>query len=287
MVTVGVFQIPSPGADGRRLAIYRAAQAAGWLTYEGDCGPADDAAAHRIMITWNPDDIHLDHVDDWVVVVGEPGTSVAYFDETLGSGMSAIPMVAARYAAADALVRGGAPIFSDKGSSIRIPHLGSVSFEDAPPETHADSSVQKAGAEALEIYQTLPLQPGVSASWASGLYREPTQEGFGVQPIDLTGRQRGLVQGPYIVLPAGRWRMGVEFDIVTAADGAHMLFAWGMAGRMVEWSDRVTRSGRYRVTLDAEFPSAGMAELHIALVHPMFHGEFVLSGTRIELLCRP
>ncbi|MDB5439798.1 MAG: hypothetical protein JWM33_2225 [Caulobacteraceae bacterium] len=102
--------------------------------------------------------------------------------------------------------------------------------------------------------------------------------------IDITGRRRILVYGPYVALPAGRWRLTAEFSL-TAEAAANLLQVEIFQDPAVVVSKLIqpSRGGRFAVPLEAEL-SGEPVELRTWLPLPAFDGELCFHGATVERL---
>lgn len=282
MPTIGVFQVPSRRELAWRLAIYHAVNARGWLSFEGRCEPTSETSTNRLMVTSNPADVDLDYVDHWVVLTADAARSAAYLGDELKVGSSGVGMIASHLAAADILARRGAPVFGDDAASISIAEVEGIALSDAESRDPGGSSLEGPAREALAMYAAMPIKIGAAGFWSPSLYKQPIREDYGLDVIDLTGRTRTIIQGPYIPLPPGVWRMTADFEIVTPPEGGQFLFAWGAAGHMTEWSGFLPRSGRYQLQLESKWLTIAPAEFNVALLNPMFCGQLEMLGTVVE-----
>lgn len=283
MPTIGVFQIPAPGELLWRQAIYQAANAKGWQTFEGSCGLSSDPQSDRLMVTSDPADVDQTYVDHWVVLRADGGRSVVYLSDALMVGDSGVAMIASRLAAADVLARRGASVFGEDATAIVIPALGTVDLLSPVPHVNAGASrLEKSARVALAMYDALPVPLGATGVWPSSFFKESGTETYGLGRIDLTGRARTIIQGPYISLPPGRWRIIADFEIATPRDGGRFIFAWGADNHMTEWSGHLPHSGGYQVQLETTWPEIAPAQFNVAVLHPVFSGSIEMLKVRVE-----
>lgn len=104
------------------------------------------------------------------------------------------------------------------------------------------------------------------------------------ESIDLTGRRRILVFGPYVELDPGRWRLTAEFSLTREA-AANPLQVEICEDTEVKVAKLIqpSEAGRYRVALECDL-TGGRVELRVWLPSPAFDGEMRFSGALVEAL---
>lgn len=100
--------------------------------------------------------------------------------------------------------------------------------------------------------------------------------------IDLTGRGRILVYGPYQILPAGRWCIEAEFDLDPEGGEIFLRFEWGEALDFETFRAKCCRAGRYRVTLKNTWVKAAPAELRIWVDRATLFGSMQMLGATVR-----
>lgn len=126
-------------------------------------------------------------------------------------------------------------------------------------------------------------EPGASANWHPRWFAYPEgHTGTSDLPLfDLTGRMRPLVAGPYIRLPAGRWRIDLGFTVDPERGQAPLLFEWGSGSEFSRVASEIRYPGAYTVSLDRIWPEADSAQLRIWPGHPVFQGILGFQGARV------
>lgn len=145
----------------------------------------------------------------------------------------------------------------------------------ARPETLREAALRKA----VDLYGS------GSADWSSPLFiydeRNSTTAPL-TGEVDVTGRSRFLISGPYIFLPKGRWRAAVRIAFDEGAARARYHADWGGGQLHVAHEFSPERSGVYEIILDREWDEPGPSELRVALLEGVFHGGIVLQGAHIS-----
>lgn len=135
----------------------------------------------------------------------------------------------------------------------------------------------------LSIFETLPIATGASAFWEPELFSYPSgseMEG-GSPDIDLTGRARVLVFGPYVCLPEGWWSIEINVAVETFGSMVPLMFEWGAGDYFVSHTACVTKPGEYRITLSRRWGEIEQAQVRIWLTQPLFQGHLTFIGSRV------
>lgn len=138
--------------------------------------------------------------------------------------------------------------------------------------------------EALRIYRKLPIPGGASAWWDRRVFRRGDDGTESCPPvIDVTGPARILLYGPYVVLPAGRWRATLHFEICEDAARKTYAFQFGAAPELVESVVRLDQGAR-AVVIEAQMTKPANVEVRVSMLRAAFHGAFRWRGVQIEQL---
>jgi hypothetical protein len=108
----------------------------------------------------------------------------------------------------------------------------------------------------LASYRVLSAQQPInSVVWPADVFTSVDHAGAPLSGmIDMTGRQRLLIDGPWLGLPSGRWQANVDFEVADNLMGCLMYIS--------VYSEGVLRQGR--VTL----PESGLHACSLAFDHP-------------------
>ena len=147
------------------------------------------------------------------------------------------------------------------------------------------SGQSSAAAAALSIYRYGLPQPGDSSWWGRELFYASTPGWECPEAVDITGRARVLIWGPYVALPAGRWLAKARFKLSDGAAKRHYIFEFVTNEQPIKsryiWP---TLDGAYEVTVEGLLPSAAVAEIRISVGAAALHGNIHLDGISIEYL---
>jgi hypothetical protein len=178
---------------------------------------------------------------------------------------------------AEMAAAGGATILNAARYVLDFPVMGSVERrEGAPYRIHASVSESP-----LAIFDD--TAPGTSATWSPRwfVYTNGFQGSAEEPRIDMTGRMRPMVHGPYIRLPAGRWRVDLDFTVDPEKAHAPLLFEWGSGVEFSRIMTEIRYRGAYAVSLDRIWTEPEACQLRIWPAHPVFEGQFGFRGCRV------
>ena len=284
-----VYFTGSPRTGLWRVAMTGLAQARGWLVVEDDGTPE---LAERL--TSDQPTLVLSSLTIPSRIAGE-GIRTAVIRDTPGAAMTALatdqPRQSSRLAAyqgsalfayAAGLAQQGAVLLDANAPSLSLPLLGEVTA--SPSEKPAADAWRS-----LDIYESLPPSVGAKAKWPLDAFNFPIMKPEGLvntgQPaIDLTGRARTIVYGPYTYLSPGVWEVEVTTMIDPDGGAAHLRFEWGANPEYVGSSASVSRSGVYSIKLRRFWPDVGPSEMRITTIQPHFHGRFELLSVNVRLV---
>lgn len=257
-----------------RDALIRKAAALGWPFADVDSdGPPDGAQglffAHHAS-AMRPDVPRCVVIDTSAVGTVEPALP-ATTDELIVRSHS--------LAQAEIAARNGAHVLIAARYHMEFPVLGLV--ERAEGERY---HIHPTAAESpLALFDEMPVQAGTSANWAPHWfsYSEGVRRVGTSAWIDITGRMRPLIFGPYIHLPAGRWQADVRFAVDPEGGHAPLLFEWGTGNDYCRIMSDIERPGTYALKLDRIWDEYAAAQLRIWTAHPVFEGLLDFQSCRV------
>ncbi len=96
--------------------------------------------------------------------------------------------------------------------------------------------------------------------------------------IDLTGRARVLVYGPYVAIPSGVWRCTVPLATAVVGANPKVSFEWGASEHFTTLDLEAIANQPQVAVIEHEFQFPQIAELRVLLMEPVFHA--TLSAQR-------
>lgn len=271
--------------EGPWAEVVREAAAAKGLSvaYWGE-GEADIVIAHHLSI----EKVLQVEPREWVIMADTPAAALVSYGDAYKEyppAGQALTASAARFASAAWLAERGAPVLGQPAMAVSLPRLGLVSQRKFDLPANEPGPLESV----LSIYEGLPVRVGAASVLPPRSFAFPAagQADGGPSRIDLTGRDRLLMDGPYLLLPPGLWRATLKLAIDPQGREVPLAFDWGEAHDMVTVEETVEEAGFYSVSLDRLFETAGTALLRISLTQPLFQGTLEVVECAIERLPDP
>lgn len=127
-----------------------------------------------------------------------------------------------------------------------------------------------------------PARP--QATWAPELFNYDSRIIPGGSPgqLDLTGRLRFMITGPYITLPPGRWR--ATYRLTFDAPGSRLRFRidWGSQNDFISEEFSPGRAGVFEIVQEYTWAQPAPCELRIIVLEGVFDGRMTFSGAQVE-----
>lgn len=100
--------------------------------------------------------------------------------------------------------------------------------------------------------------------------------------LDLTGRPRFLIHGPYIVMPPGRWK--AVFRLSFDGPGSRVRFRLDWGGQTEYDSEELTpgKPGLFEIEMDYVWREPAPAEFRIMVFEGVFDGRMTFGGVRVS-----
>jgi len=282
---------PSVDDAAWRGAIIQAAHAAGLQPFDPGSPEANPGDPDHLFIT---DDASVAIAADPAAIVGimpEPETApdavAMIYSISAPTDVWHASLLLARAAALEPkhVVVGA----SDLGQRPRLLRLfGEV--EVTPPVSKAEASRRATVTTAFGIYRDLRkvTTSPIPFSEKIFIYDERSSRNWpdwGV--LDVTGRPRILVWGPYIALPPGMWRAVIRLGFDAAAAKHHFRVDWGSQTACVSEQVSPRTPGVYELQLDWQFEEAAPAELRLILTEGSFMGTVMFQGITVQRVPAP
>lgn len=278
---LGVLQMPSHRGVAWRAALQAAARSGGWsLTkIEGETlTGVDDARGVVLLLKDGAQALSLADELDAVVVISEPLCVICNALGALypGKDSKAYAVGAERLAAAVTLMRKGGGGVEGAALNAKFPFIGEVGRAevDAPRVKPLDPSP-------LAIYADGGPKPGQSAPWEWSVFNfKTTPRSAAVPPlIDLTGRSRVIFHGPRFSMPAGEWRINLNFWLNPEGRASLLKFEWGAREDFEVLELQLDEVGDYEVELTKRLERPGALELRAWVTSGHFLGEMKIRGS--------
>lgn len=257
-----------------REPLSTAAEAAGWEVC-ADPAPADFDRSGRIVVISR--DVNWATLfppsSCWVMTGGdlpEFNTHSPSLIDRHAVFQSSINLVVATH-----LLERDATLVDRRTTVLNVPGVGSIESIGVVDPVERRSP--------LGVYRNLPPQIGAAATWPAELFSfgeaafEP-----GEPEIDLTGRARIVVHGPYVHLPTGRWKATIQFTVEAFSQAPKLRVEWGSAPSFAALETEISVSGVYELSLEHEWLAPGPAQVVVWLAQPIFEGRLVFGGCRVE-----
>jgi hypothetical protein len=140
---------------------------------------------------------------------------------------------------------------------------------------------------AFGMYRLGRPRPGTSVSWSERLFtydQKSFVEGAQIGDLDVTGRPRTLLYGPFIALPPGRWGAKMRFAIDDDAAGHELRFDWGPGSDFVSQAAVLAAGGVYEIEVEHAVSDVGSWQFRILLMEGAFEGRMTFQGGTVTRL---
>lgn len=266
-----------PKLPNRQVWIARlneAAATAGYVLHDWDANQAPDDASPLLLLTASADEARnrqpdarriaaiLDVLDiTFPEEMEQPERHSAVHGATQSfAQVAALPQE--RVFGPDQLAAGSVRLFPDL--SVRRPD--SWPLAEGPLAT------------ALKLYNDgHAVWPGSILTWQN----TPAQAG-GFYSIDLTGRPRIIVYGPYFDMPKGRWKLVCTLSVDDYASRYLFRVDWGGTEAFVSQEFRPRHAGVFEIEMVYDWETPGICEFRLLVTEGVFHGEISLSDLTIS-----
>lgn len=166
----------------------------------------------------------------------------------------------------------------DHGAQCLMPHGLEDAASDHPEPQNVGLLDSLYGTGAPVIGQSWDWREALIAT--SDAYR-PDHEGW----VNLTGRARHILSGPFMFLLPGRWRIEIEFDVDVETGVPRLAFQWGGAAlEKTVFTTLLRKSGKYQVRLDAPVTRPDAAHCMVATDAAQLQGFLRLRSATLTYL---
>lgn len=268
--------VPSPEATEWRRLIEREAQVAGIATFAaGVENPTYPGLA--VYLSDDLIDLASASYDEIAIVLTQA--------ETLGN-WTGVDRGHASLALSALPARGDVVKYITPSTLIGARRIDVFTFFSIELNREALTVDDVARDQALGIYRDGPPQPGSKHPWRPSTFvLDPKHRASpsGDICIDLVGRARCLIHGPYVALPAGRWKAVVRFAVDEAACGHRLRFEWGSHDSFTSLESIVGRPGHFQAELTHIIAQSSLSEFRLILPESSLGGVLTFEGVDIEL----
>ena len=282
---------PSVDQIGWRDAAHSAAREAGWLVIsEHQDGVFDDGLA-RLIVTDDAQRAVAAGASRIAAIVAEPESAPAAVAEAHGlvapeSNWHASALLArALSLAPEHRVVTAAELAAKPREIVLFDAL-----KLTPPISRAEFSKEPALAAAFKIYREVAASEHDAIQWSEALF-DYCPKGSLNAPIpgmlDITGRPRMLVHGPYLSMPTGLWRACIRFGVDQDAAKHQYRLDWGTRTATVSEYVTPTSPGIYELMLDFDWTEVDVAEVRLILMEGSFTGALLFQGITVARINEP
>lgn len=280
----------TPSADDAawREAIQSSVSAAGMVLRdsEREVPGSTDNPAGEVWLTADCDVVASFGRTPTVVIIPRPETAPEAISEKFGipppHSVSHASILLARAAAQEPRSTRmilGREIAEFRGKPIPL----ALGLTIVPPMPKDVEIVRPAVRTALELYASPPVA-GREAVWSERIFRydDPaSRRSENIGELDITGRPRILVYGPYLGLPAGHWSVRVRFLVDKVAANHEFRVDWGTSADFATQSIQAPHAGVYEVELHHYWPNTDYGEVRFWLMEGAFDGRMHFLGATL------
>lgn len=292
-----VWIVLTPSADDAewRSAIRAGVEAAGLVLRDADreVPASTDRPDHEVWLTTDCNVVESFGRQPVAALVPRPETSAEAVAEMFGlfpqQSMARASLLVARavsldprrsrvITARDIAVTGNQPLILAHGLSI------------VPPPPRPVEALRPAVRVALEAFSGGAPVPGQQIAWSEKIFRydqKAARNAKQIGELDVTGRPRILVYGPYLGLPPGRWRTRVRFLVDAPAASKEFRLDWGSSHDFSSLSITPPHAGVFEAELEHDWLGADFGEIRFWLMEGAFDGVLHFLGATVSLIGRP
>lgn len=156
-----------------------------------------------------------------------------------------------------------------------------------PPRAGDVVPVRPAVRTALSLFADGPPQPGLETVWSERIFQydeRAAREWVAAGQLDITGRPRILVYGPYLALPSGVWRATIRFAVDDQAAKRELRVDWGTPADFQSTAVSPKTAGVYEVVMEQSWPDTAMAEIRVLMMEGAFDGRLDFLGATVTYI---
>lgn len=286
-----VWLVLTPSADDAawRAAIRVGVEAAGLVLRDADSDvpSSADSPEHEVWLTSDCNVVESFGRRPAAVLIPRPETSPEAITEKLGiflpQSMAHASLLLARAVSQDSRrtrVISARDISTARDQAILL----TPSLSIAPPAPRQVEPAWPAVRAALESFSGGAPEEGQRVFWSERIFRydQKAARGAGqIGELDITGRPRILVYGPYLALPPGRWRARVRFLVDATAANKEFRLDWGAPHDFVSLPVTPPHAGVFEMDLERDWPTVDLGEVRLWLMEGAFDGVLHFLGAEV------
>lgn len=292
-----IWLVLTPSADDVewRSAIRAGVEAAGLVLRDADreVPASTDIPEREVWLTCDCNVVESFGRTPVAALVPRPETAAEAVAEMLGlfpqQSMTQASLLVARavsldqrrtrvFTARDITAAGGRPLVLLDGLSV------------VPPDARTVETPRPAVRAALDAFSGgVPVREQ-QIVWSERIFRydqKAARSANQLGELDVTGRPRILIYGPYLALPPGRWRTRVRFLVDAAAASKEFRIDWGSSKDFSSLSISPPHAGVFEAELDHDWHAADVGEIRFWLMEGAFDGILHFLGANVSLVGRP
>lgn len=264
---------PAPNRPDWVSSLRQSAQSSGYVLHDWDSGQTIDTTARAIILTHSLDEARQHQPDHQRIacILDADGALSGPLEQ---SARHHVLQDISRGFAAAATLPQDRLFGSDRIAAGALRLFADLTVE--PPSSSAP--VNGVLADAFLIYTR------GEATWAGDLFtwNTPPTHAAGRSSLDLTGRPRIVVYGPYMEMPAGRWK--AVFTLSVDSYSCRYLFRadWGGVENYTSQEFRPGRPGVFRIEMVYDWAIQGACEFRLLVMEGVFHGQISMSDIAVS-----
>lgn len=140
------------------------------------------------------------------------------------------------------------------------------------------------------LQQAVSVFTNGEGHWSPGLFtydERNLEAGPQSGRLDVMGRPRFLVTGPYMSMPVGTWEAKVSLSFDHDVSSRRFRIDWGGIETFTSYEFCPGRSGVFDITLDFSWGVSSPAELRLLVLEGVFHGGVVFGGAVVRRVGEP
>ena len=191
--------------------------------------------------------------------------------------LEAVRFASVKFAQAAECVALGGQVASTDATSLDALGDADVQFD----RSISRISISQDVTASLDYFKPFPPRIGAEAKIHPSLFLTRTKDQDSVPAIfhvDMTGRRRILLFGPYLELPPGLWQAKIRFLLEKTDAVVSLRFEWASGEDCVRLERSLQDDGVYDVSLERTWSSAGPCELRVWLDRSVFDAQLIIEA---------